>query len=164
VVFPPLRPYRLRRRKCDPDASVDFDVPLTRCEEPGMAKMKGLFLTGTILLSSVFVVSQTHPKEIVVSDVHGTELLRMCATESASAEAQFCYAFILGVRDGVVLTAELRGTKPIIETPVEAKQEQLKAIVVKYLKDHPEEHHKPAAMLVIFALSQAFPPQDKAAR
>ena len=67
-------------------------------------------------------------------------------------------------RDGVVLATELRDAKPIIETPADVKQEQLKAVVVKYLNEHPEEHHKPAAVLVIVALSQAFPPQEKAAR
>jgi hypothetical protein len=77
---------------------------------------------------------------------------------------QFCEAFIEGVRDGVVLATELRDAKPIIETPADVKQEQLKAVVVKYLNEHPEEHHKPAAVLVIVALSQAFPPQEKAAR
>jgi len=79
-------------------------------------------------------------------------------------ELQFCDAFIVGVRDGVVLATQLRNAKQIIETPVEAKQEQLRAVVVKYLNDHPEEHHKPAGLLVIFALGNAFPPLDKAAK
>jgi hypothetical protein len=100
----------------------------------------------------------------VVSDLDGTELLRLCNKSDTSMELQFCEAFILGVRDGVVLATGLRDAKPIIETPVEAKQEQLKAVVVKYLNDHPEEHHKPAALLVVFALSQAFRPQEKAAK
>ena len=126
-----------------------------------MSQIMNLFLAGAILLSSVIAVSQTRSKEVVVSDIEGTELLHMCATESTSADAQFCYAFILGVRDGVVLATELRGAKAVMEPPVEAKQEQLKAIVMKYLRDHPEEHHKPAALLIIFALSQAFPPQGK---
>src|SRR6266852_4189124 len=98
-----------------------------------MTQMKSTFLVGAILLSSVILVSQTRPKEVVVSDIHGTELLRMCDTKNSGAEPQFCYAFILGVRDGVVLTAKLRDAKPIIEAPAEVKEEQLKAIVIKYL-------------------------------
>jgi hypothetical protein len=48
--------------------------------------------------------------------------------------------------------------------PIEVKQEQMIKVVVKYLKDHPEEHHKPAGLLVIFALSRAFPPQGQTAK
>jgi len=76
-------------------------------------------------------------------------------------EFQFCDAFIVGVRDGVVLAIALRDAKPILDIPNDVKQEQMRAVVMKYLKDHPEELHKPAGMLVIFALSQAFPPQGQ---
>jgi len=41
-------------------------------------------------------------------------------------------------------------------------EKQLKAVVVKYLNDHPEEQHKPASELVIFALGKAFPPESDA--
>jgi len=84
--------------------------------------------------------------------------------QGGTIEMQFCEAFIVGVRDGVVLATRLRDAKPIFETPAEAKQEQLRAVVVKYLNDHPEEHHKPGALLVIFALGRAFPPKDNTAK
>ncbi len=103
-------------------------------------------------------------KNVGVSDIQGTELLRSCNMPFGTIGFQFCEAFIEGVRDGVVLATELRNAKPIIEMPAEAKQEQLKDAVLKYLNEHPEEHHKPAAVLVVAALSQAFPPQEKTAR
>jgi Rap1a immunity proteins len=103
-------------------------------------------------------------KNVVVSDIQGTELLRSCNMPFGTNGFQFCEAFIEGVRDGVVLAIELRDAKPIIETPAEVKQERLKAAVLKYLNEHPEEQHKPAAVLVVAALSQAFPPQEKTAR
>ena len=103
-------------------------------------------------------------RNVVVSDIQGAELLRSCNMPFGTIGFQFCDAFIEGVRDGVVLATELRDTKPIIETPADAKPEQLKAVVLKYLNEHPEEHHKPAAVLVVAALSQAFPPQEKTAR
>jgi hypothetical protein len=40
--------------------------------------------------------------------------------------------------------------------PNEAKSEQIKDIVVKYLKDNPTTRHKPAGMLTSLALDQAF--------
>ncbi len=103
-------------------------------------------------------------KNVGVSDIQGTELLRSCNMPFGTIGFQFCEAFIVGVRDGVVLATELRGAKPIIEMSAEAKQEQLKDAVLKYLNEHPEEHHKPAAVLVVAALSQAFPPQEKATK
>jgi hypothetical protein len=131
------------------------------------------FLVLTFLFFSLAVhgqltkqtTSQPPPpsKNVVVSDIHGSDLLHSCNMQIGTTGMQFCEAFIVGVRDGVVLAAQLRGTEPIIDTPVEAKQAQLIAAVVKYLNDHPEEHHKPAALLVIVALSQAFPPRDKTA-
>jgi len=36
---------------------------------------------------------------------------------------------------------------------------QIRQIVVKYLNDNPQRLHRPAALLVIFALTDAFPLQ-----
>lgn len=121
-------------------------------------------LVGLAFVSSMICASLTHTKNVVVSDIHGNDLLRLCTSKVGTSEAEFCSGFILGVRDGVVLAAELRTAKPIFESPIDAKQEQLRDVVVKYLKDHPEERHKPAALLVIFALGDAFPPQNQTKR
>jgi Rap1a immunity proteins len=75
------------------------------------------------------------------------------------SHSDFCSGFIVGARDGAVLATKLRDARAILDVPVEVKQEQTLAVVVKYLNDHPEERHKQAALLVIFALSKAFPPQ-----
>jgi len=125
-------------------------------------RVKTAFLVGIIFLGSVIFASQARPKNVVISDVHGTDLLRFCSDHVDTSEAEFCDAFLLGIRDGVTLATELRGVKPILEVPLEVKQDQLKAVVVKYLNDHPEELHKPAGMLVILALSKAFSPQHQA--
>ena len=121
--------------------------------------MKSFFL-GLLLFGSASLGGSRPPQRnahVTVSDIDGVGLLDWCNQPEGSA-LQFCEAFILGVRDGVVLTTELRDSKPLIDPPFEAKQHQLKAVVVKYLNDHPEEQHKPAALLVIYALSRAFPP------
>jgi Rap1a immunity proteins len=120
--------------------------------------MKSFFVA--VLLSASLGL-QPAQRKVTLSDIDGAGLLDFCSKPEGTA-LQFCEAFILGVRDGVVLTAELRDSKPLIDTPFEAKQHQLRAVVVKYLNDHPEEQHKPAGLLVIFALSRAFPPEDKA--
>lgn len=123
-----------------------------------MAGIKRAFFVGMIFLNSVTYTPQVRTKNVVVSDINGTDFLRFCTKQVDTSEAEFCDAFILGIRDGVALATQLRDIKPIFEAPQEAKQDQLKAVVVKYLNDHPEELHKPAGMLVILALSKAFPP------
>jgi Rap1a immunity proteins len=105
--------------------------------EVNMVRMKRAFFAGTIFLSSMMCASQARAKNIVISDVHGSDLLRFCTSEVDPNESQFCYAFILGIRDGAALATELRGVKPIFEIPLEVGQEQLKDVVVKYLRDHP---------------------------
>jgi Rap1a immunity proteins len=117
-------------------------------------------LVGMVFLVSGLSASQTGTTNVELSDVHGTELLRFCNRSPGTAEFQFCDAFIVGVRDGVVLAVALRDAKPILDIPKDVKQEQMRAFVVKYLNDHPEELHKPAGLLVIFALSKAFPVRD----
>ena len=126
-----------------------------------MVRLKIVFFSGILFLSSMICASQSRTKNVVVSDIHGNDLLRMCASQVGTSEETFCTGFIVGARDGVVLATELREVKPIFEMPVEVIPEQLKDVVVKYLKEHPEEHHKPGGLLVIFALSKAFPPQDQ---
>ena len=122
--------------------------------------MRACFV-GMVLLVSELFASQSGTTKVEVSDVRGTQLLRFCNRPESTMEFQFCDAFIVGVRDGVVLAIALRDAKPILDIPNDVKQEQMRAVVMKYLKDHPEELHKPAGMLVIFALSQAFPPQGQ---
>jgi hypothetical protein len=114
--------------------------------------------------SATKTTRQVPSKNVGVSDTRGTELLHFCNMQVGTSGMQFCEAFIVGVRDGVVSATELRDAKPLFETPAQAKQEQLTAAVVKYLNEHPDELHKPAALLVILALSDAFPPSDKATK
>jgi Rap1a immunity proteins len=123
-----------------------------------MSQIKNALLVGMILLTSAAFASQVSDRNVVVSDLDGNRLLHICS-ESEDSHSDFCSGFIVGARDGAVLATKLRDAKAILDVPVEVKQEQMLAVVVKYLNDHPEERHKQAALLVIFALSKAFPPQ-----
>jgi Rap1a immunity proteins len=46
--------------------------------------------------------------------------------------------------------------KPFFQVHAEVKSEQMKDIVVKYLRDDPATRHKPAGMLTFLALKEAF--------
>ena len=62
----------------------------------------------------------------------------------------FALAYIAGVADHADVTREV-----CAQPGVQANQ--LKEIVLKYLKNHPENRHHPAAELVVNALKGAFP-------
>jgi Rap1a immunity proteins len=117
--------------------------------------MKKVFCVAMIFFYSMTCASLNGTTKVVVSDVSGTELLGFCNEPESTTAFQFCLAFIVGVRDGVVLAISLREAKPILDMPKEVKQEQMREIVIKYLKDHPEALHKSAGLLVIFALKTA---------
>ncbi|WP_367159421.1 Rap1a/Tai family immunity protein [Mesorhizobium sp.] len=62
-----------------------------------------------------------------------------------------CLAGPNGVREGFVIN---RGKGCI---PSGATNDQLAEVVIKYLGDHPEELHYPAAPLSMVAIAKAFP-------
>ncbi len=57
-------------------------------------------------------------------------------------------AYVLGVCDA---------TNFVYNLPARASVGQIAAVVSKYLKNHPDEWSEPAAVLVVKALSEAFP-------
>ena len=61
--------------------------------------------------------------------------LRICRAPENTSEVNFCTGFILGTRDVAALATSLRDAASICETPKEVKQDQLRAVVVKYLND-----------------------------
>lgn len=131
-----------------------------RCTYPAvfMLAFTLVLLAGSAVSSQPKQAGDQKPVLVVVSDLQGNELLRLCSSELTS-ELGFCIGYIEGIRDGVVFEAIGGKAKPIFLIPDKVTSEQLKDVVVKSLKDHPETRHKPAGMLTIFALREAFPPE-----
>jgi hypothetical protein len=92
---------------------------------------------------------------VSVSDLHGNDLLRFCSSREPY-QLNFCTGYIEGIRDGLMFAALRLKSEPFFVVPNEAKSDQLKDIVVKYLKDNPETRHKPAGLLIFLALERAF--------
>lgn len=88
----------------------------------------------------------------------GNDILSMCKDPSATLEwkelagDQSCLNYIMGVFDGYEVTS-----KGGICRPEGVTFGQVELVVLKYVKDHPEELHEPAAALVLLALKNAFP-------
>jgi hypothetical protein len=116
--------------------------------------MKHITLIVAVVLS-VMLQGSGAPKQDTISDFNGNDLLRYCSSHQPF-ELNFCTGYIEGVRDGLMFAAVSLKSEPFFAVPNEAKMEQLKDIVVKYLRDNPETRHKPAGMLTFIALKQAF--------
>jgi len=122
------------------------------------AAMKHITLIVAVVLSVMLQGSGAQKQDktlISISDINGNDLLRYCSSHQPF-ELNFCTGYIEGVRDGLMFAAVSLKSEPFFAVPNEAKMEQLKDIVVKYLRDNPETRHKPAGMLTFIALKQAF--------
>lgn len=109
----------------------------------------------------------------------GNRYLEICASEEKPTErwnemdflhAGLCEGFMLGVRDGMGFTiaalkhdnSSLSYLKGSIEDlgvcePDTVELGQIVRVVLKYIRDHPEQAHRPSAELVVMAELNAFP-------
>ena len=116
--------------------------------------MKFLFSAALLLLLS----SSAHAQR--VSTTTGNDLLESCES-TGHFEQAFCLGYITGVTDldgadGSVFPERRRSC--VAEN---VSNGQVRDVVVKYLKDHPEERHIQASILIVKAMAQAFPCKTK---
>ncbi len=110
-----------------------------------------------IFLSAVFLLLVSASTDAQrVSTTTGNGLLDSCESK-AEHERALCLGYITGVTDmeGINTAAyPERGRTRISE---DVTNSQVKDVVVKYLRDHPEDRHLLAAILIVEAVSRAFP-------
>lgn len=108
-------------------------------------------MTRIAVLSAMLIMasSEVFPQNFV----DGFKLLSWC--ESADA-ADFCAGYVVGVIDGENLSRR-DGHRTIYCAPKSADAANLKDVVVKYLRAHPEDHTATAASVVAVALSEVWP-------
>ena|ERR1700730_2100728 len=96
----------------------------------------------------------------------GTELLNLCrstekdsrttkATDTEDFHSMRCMEYIHGVVSGYQV-AEVEFNKQSLCVPSGATTEQGVQVVLKYLRDHPEDLHHGPAVLVMLAMKGAF--------
>jgi len=112
--------------------------------------MKYLVTVIFLLLVSASVHAQR------VSTTTGNQLLERCQSTD-TFEQSFCLGYLEGVTDlnamhGSVLPVNQRSCAPENVT-----NGQIRDVAVKYLKDHPEERHMLAAILIVKGMAEAFP-------
>jgi hypothetical protein len=83
----------------------------------------------------------------------GDQLYQKCQSDPLGA----CTGYIAGVSDTVDLFQETDITKHAICMSGGVSAEQMRDVVIKYLRDHPETRDKAAQFLEVRALMEAFP-------
>jgi hypothetical protein len=88
--------------------------------------------------------------------IDGNKLLQHC-TQQGWGET-FCLGFVAGVHDNMRMTLRILDESPCVPDGVTLGQ--IKDVTTRYLRKHPENRHKSAAVLVSAALVEAWCPSD----
>jgi Rap1a immunity proteins len=124
----------------------------------------------TLLLSSGFARSQDARE---FPSTSGNAFVRFCSaiekgeltTREDLRNTVACVAYVEGVVQGVnveiAYSKTTTGNEPNIPLPDTAENGQIVKVTLKYIRNHPEEAHKPTASLQLEALREAFPCHSK---
>lgn len=78
--------------------------------------------------------------------INGNQLHEWCSSSNQYFASQ-CMGYILGSLDAT----------PELKTPENATRGQVRDVIVKYLREHPEHRDMPAGMVIIMAAFEAWP-------
>lgn len=106
----------------------------------------------SILAAAVFTAFLISPVDAKYS---GKELSNICSSGDV-VEAAFCYGFVNGVVDTYMDFGYTLKTDQAC-FPEGVTGEQVIAVVIKYLQEHPEHWHYSASSNVMEAINKAFP-------
>ena len=84
----------------------------------------------------------------------GNQLWSRCSADN-HYEMGVCMGFVMGVADAMAAGSAILGSRACL--PQQSTGEQAQDVVMRYLEQHPEWRHQPAAGLVADALAEAFP-------
>lgn len=102
-----------------------------------------------------FLLSGQTPAPRIFMFEMGTTLLAKCQNK-APEYALACTAYIVGAVDGIKKDIFLGRAKDNC-WPDQLGAEQVRDIVIKYLKDYPDQRGFPASLVVSVALNDRFP-------
>jgi hypothetical protein len=131
--------------------------------------MKTLWLIGALVCCGTFASAQTeHPYD------SGNAFLRICSTvekeQRTVAETQHaleCMFYIAGFVQGVEIGNTATKVQKQIQAPMpfcrpdNVENAQLVKIVLKYIRENPEDAHQPTMMVAMWAFQNAFPCPSK---
>jgi hypothetical protein len=130
-------------------------------EQMPRARVMGLVL---LVTSSIVSVAQTQPNILDIRRDSG--LLAICTDvdpDSRSVTAALCTGYLQGVVEGVNFATIGDHNKLLICRPSDVSGEQMRDVVVKYLRDRPQQGHQLSVIHATRAFVQAWPCKSSAA-
>jgi hypothetical protein len=131
------------------------------------------YLLLVCLLPVVLLASSSPPEESFNFNETGNDFLRVCDTKESNRTVMdgVCLGYVNGVLEGFNMAMRLGQaarhetitTGSLFCLPSESTMGQKYRVVVKYMNDHPEKTHNPTELLILDAITEAFPcKQEKA--
>lgn len=115
------------------------------------------------LLLSIFCLCVTSLAHAQGYSLTGNDMLRRCdgpysnETEKI-AYTSFCTGYIQGLQQMQHVVVDLRNVQPLYCEPTQSGDySQLERVIIRWLKENPEQLHRDARVLVTKALMDAFP-------
>ena len=105
------------------------------------------------LSSAIFLLCGNSAHAQRVSTTTGNQLLEWCESQAHFQQA-FCLGYITGVTDIDSMDGSVFPERRRSCVPENVSNGQVSDVVIKYLKDHPEERHLLAAILIVKAMAQ----------
>jgi Rap1a immunity proteins len=111
-----------------------------------------------VLLLGLYLSQSTAPQEMAPDITHGNGLLRACSDDAPSGlNHAFCMGYLEGAREGLSMLEKGKSTGAYFCEPENATLLQVRDIVVKYLRDNPENRQEVSILLVYRAFHKAWP-------
>jgi len=115
-----------------------------------------------LLLAATFLPTMTSAdRPHRVSATTGNDLLEYCESKERPFPTGLCLGYVLGAGDVESTEGASFPDRERSCVPDDVTNGQMVGVVVKYLKDHPEERRMLAAVLVVEAMTKAFPCSSK---
>lgn len=91
--------------------------------------------------------------------ITGNDMKDKCGNDVNPYSSGFCSGFIVGAT-GMDSLRQLMNDNPLICEPDRVTNGQKRSIVIKYMKEHPEELHRPFLAITVNSLMEAFPCEE----
>jgi hypothetical protein len=98
------------------------------------------------------------------ANVNSGELEQACLGENRSLEDAFCNGYFLALSESIAYGTAMSSTSPYETTdlwgvcaPTNVGPQQLRRVWMKYISDHPEEHHLLTYSTAMSAFREAWP-------
>ena len=117
-----------------------------------------MIIFGIVLITCASVFAQEVPDSrdfyqacrAAVKDVNGEQV-----SVIEAADGGFCAGYIAGLNEGLMIASKRKKLNYCLPGPISG--EQMVRVVEKYLRENPQELHKPMSINTIAAMMKAFP-------